>query len=350
MACTSIVLAALSACVLADVPSSPFQENVDPFFLPKALINAHFNAQVKSNALGPHLTNRARNYANIDCEPRRAQRCQARFADNLRASRNIFRNPDEFRQALTRFYHRFLENGLLRLCSYRAEYFTCLGNLYEPCTDVFQIARQQPNASFGDAFYMAFLYKTVAFDCLGGNVRKFSSSIPDYSRMKVQILRADFELRLRLDTLKNADHQGAEQVCYNNFIDAINSDPQAFCSNAQTLLTCAANLWLNNTCPSTELAWWRCEHSRVGFAMDGFCPNLDCNVVINPPANAPAQVSDTGSDGTSGSAITSFGAHGLNGYGLSPEWERRMIGGGAFVSDARLHLYKELSRHHMKKD
>lgn len=75
----------------------------------------------------------------------------------------------------------------------------------------------------------------------------------------------------------------------------------------------------------------------MGFTMDGFCPNLDCNVVINPPANVPAPVSDTGIDGTSGSAIASFDSHshGLNDYGLSPEWERRMIGGGAFVSDGK---------------
>ncbi|KAI1706277.1 hypothetical protein DdX_13118 [Ditylenchus destructor] len=331
MTCTLIVLAVLIACVVAEIPASPFQENVHPFFLPKALINAQlYNAQVKGNPAGPHLTSRARNYANIECEPKHSQRCQARYADNLHASREIFQTAEAFSKVITRYYNRTLENGLLPFCAYRAEYFTCLGELYEPCTDVFQIARQVPK--IGDAFGLAFMHKAIAFDCLGGNVQ----------------LTSNYDCVL--DTMKNVDHQGAEQSCFNTFSDALNANPDSFCSTAQTLLNCTSSLYLNNTCPSTELAWWSCEHYRVGFTMDGFCPNLDCNVVINPPANVPAPVSDTGSDGTSGSAIASFDSHshGLNDYGLSPEWERRMIGGGAFVSDARLHLYKELSRHHMK--
>lgn len=125
-------------------------------------------------------------------------------------------------------------------CSSRDDFHKCLGHDYHPCTDVFDIIKQQKLEKVRDAFLLADIYNDLEFDCNAGLARK-NFSITFHLKLLPS------ESTRHWDCIKKVHNdvqyeQHAEE-CFAQYNATVTKDPSKYCEAAEGFSFCVTQVY-----------------------------------------------------------------------------------------------------------
>jgi len=203
--------------------------------------------------------------------------CQEQFATALGKTIDIFKDPIQFAQLVRSFYKLQVNKGLLSLCGAQVEFRKCLGIFYAPCTDAFNIFKDEIK-DIGKAFLLAGVYDDIEFDCGGGLTQGLEN------------------WKCIVKVNNNANFDATVNACFDDYNKTVTKDPspKTYCPAGKTLSLCIAQGYQSlDTCANKAVQWWACERAARRTRLEGFCDHNPCAEVFpKPPTTPPKSDSD----------------------------------------------------------
>uniref|UniRef100_A0A914CEJ7 Uncharacterized protein n=1 Tax=Acrobeloides nanus TaxID=290746 RepID=A0A914CEJ7_9BILA len=202
------------------------------------------------------------------CEDTLMLYCQKSvFNAYLNISTDIdWKNYTAMGQAIDKFLLPDLTPGIFTLCQARSRFHSCLGAQYDSCMNPFTL--MQRNLDLISAYEYVAMFKSLEFDCDGGNIQATKNWPCLYS------------------VYTDPKYAAARNECTSNYLSAVGNGTN-YCTAGQNLLPCMARIFDQFPCASNadgskimDIRWFECERYRVSFQIEGGCPSMSCSQII----------------------------------------------------------------------